>query len=206
MKKNLNNYKKALKHLRSTDAILSKVIVSIGQCKINHNSRDAFDTLASSIISQQLSVKAANTIKRRLLKNLNIKRPLRPKHINNASHAKIKMAGLSEAKAKYIKNLAKVFIEKKISIKKLKAMDDDEVVTSLTTFPGIGRWTAEMFLIFVLGREDIFALSDAGLRRSIKKIYGLKEKPLDDEFLKITSSWQPYRSIASWYLWRYIDD
>ena len=205
MKQKIKTYKEAIKHLRSTDIILSKVIVSVGQCKINHTSRDAFDTLASSIISQQLSVKAANTIKRRLLKALNIHRPLRPKHINNASHARIRMAGLSEAKAKYIKNLAKVFIEKKISIKKLKGMDDEKVIASLTTFPGIGRWTAEMFLIFVLGREDVFALSDAGLRRSIKTIYKLKEKPLDDEFLKISSSWRPYRSIASWYLWRYID-
>ena len=85
-------------------------------------------------------------------------------------------------------------------------MDDEQVIASLTTFPGIGRWTAEMFLIFVLGREDVFALSDAGLRRSIKKIYKLKEKPLDDEFLKISNSWRPYRSIASWYLWRYIDE
>tara|TARA_B100000686_G_C16713433_1_gene930567 strand:- start:852 stop:1472 length:621 start_codon:yes stop_codon:yes gene_type:complete len=206
MRQKLKNDKKAIKHLRSTDKFLSKVIVSVGECKINHTSRDAFDTLASSIISQQLSAKAANTIKRRLLKNLNIKRPLRPKHINNASYTRIKMAGLSDAKAKYIKNLAKVFIEKKISIKKLKEMDDEEVIASLTTFPGVGRWTAEMFLIFVLGRKDVFALSDAGLRRSIKKVYGLKEKPLEDEFIKISNSWRPYRSIASWYLWRYIDN
>lgn len=206
MEEKFDKYKKAVSHLKSSDKILSDVIDNIGECKINYNGREAFDTLASSIISQQLSAKAAHAIKCRLLNNLRVKRPLRPKHIDISSHSNIRKAGLSDAKAKYLKNLAKVFISREISIRNLKEMEDEEVVMSLTAYPGIGRWTAEMFLIFALGREDIFSISDAGLRRAVRIIYGLKAKPLDEEFYEITNIWRPYRSIGSWYLWRYLDE
>ena len=195
----------AISYLKKQDKILKNVIDKIGYCSLDHTEREPFDTLASSIISQQLSIKAANTIKNRILESIEITRPLQPESFAGISVEQLRACGLSNAKSNYLILLGKNIINNDLNLDELKQMDDEEVIKELSKQPGIGRWTSEMFLIFCLGREDVLSLTDVGLRRATMGIYKLDRKPTDSEFIKIAKNWKPFRSIASWYLWRFID-
>ncbi len=113
--------------------------------------------------------------------------------------------GLSQAKVNYIRGLSSAIINGKIDFKFIKKCNDDEVISKLCELKGIGRWTAEMFLIFGLGRPDVLSINDAGLKRGFKFAYQLQNVPSADEMITISNSWRPYRSIASWYIWRTLD-
>tara|TARA_B100001964_G_C14144414_1_gene558999 strand:+ start:461 stop:1063 length:603 start_codon:yes stop_codon:yes gene_type:complete len=198
-------YQKAVSHIKNNDIILGKVINSIGKCTLSYTSRDPFDVLVSSIISQQLSANAAKTIKNRLLGISGNDIKFDPKKILQKTETEIKKAGLSKNKTKYIKELAKSVGSGKLNFRKLTAGGDQMVIDTLVNQPGIGPWTAEMFLIFSLGRLDVLSLGDAGLKRAVKNIYGFKKNVTNKELVELGNCWKPYRSIASWYLWRSLD-
>lgn len=165
-----------------------------------------FEGLIDSIISQQLSVKAAGTIYNRFLELFNIKPhhgfPT-PKQILKMDKEKIRKAGISYRKIEYIKDIANAFDKGLINEEKLKKMKDEEIVVELVKLRGVGKWTAEMILIFNLKRPDVFSLGDFGLRRAIKILYGITD---EKEILQLSENWKPNRSIACWYLWQSLDN
>ena len=163
---------------------------------------DPFFTLARSIVGQQISVKAAQSVWDRLEIKIKKITPLNIKKIHSNS---LKSVGLSRQKVQYLKNLSEAFIVNKIKIELWSKMSDEEIIQDLIQIKGIGRWTAEMFLIFNLCRKDIFPLDDIGMIKGMCKIYNLNYPLSKDKVLKIGNRWKPYRSIATWYLWRSLD-
>ena len=163
---------------------------------------DPFLTLARSIVGQQISVKAAQSVWDRLEIKIKKVTPLNIKMMHSNS---LKSVGLSRQKVQYLKNLSDAFIRNKIKIKLWSEMNDEEIIQDLMQIKGIGRWTAEMFLIFNLCRADIFPLDDIGMIKGLCKIYNLNYPLNKDKILKIGNKWKPYRSIATWYLWRSLD-
>lgn len=185
------------------DPVLKKLYKKYGPHEFENKSEKLYEELVESIIGQQLSGKAADTIFRRFLalyKNNNFPKP---KELLKTDVEKLRSAGMSYSKTTYIKNIAKAFKDKKISIEKIEKLTDEEIKKELTKIKGVGNWTAEMTLIFTLKREDVFSLGDAGLRRAIKNLYNLEK---DEEILKLSQNWKPKRSYACWYLWRSLEN
>jgi DNA-3-methyladenine glycosylase II len=206
MKKTLDKplIKKAIKHLNSSDKVLSALIKEHGPCTITPALDNPFHALTSSIISQQLSAHAARAIKGRLSDLIGTER-FTPENISKMSFNQFRTAGLSKAKIGCIRRLASSVRNGEFDLSSFVNFEDEEIISMLTTFPGIGRWTAEMFLIFGLGRPDVLSVNDAGLKRGLKITYKLPESPSEDEMISIGQPWRPYRSVASWYLWRVVD-
>lgn len=195
----------AEKFLSRRDAVMKKLITRHKPCTLIGAKRDPFHVLCTSIIGQQLSVKAADTIQKRVMTHVGAKKVLKPPHIIDAAHDDLRACGLSHAKARWLRTLAQQAHDGSFSFAKLKRMNDATARDALDALPGIGRWTAEMYLIFALHRLDIFAMGDVGLRRTINRLYNDGESLDEEETLAITDRWAPHRSIASWYLWREID-
>ncbi len=188
------------RHLEQADPVLATIIKEI-KLEQRELRGDPFLALARSIIGQQLSVKAAASIFAKVQKLFNTKKFPTPQRFLEMDPKKLRGAGLSEAKVKYIRNLAQFVMEHRKEFKNIHKLSDEEVIALLTQIKGIGRWTAEMFLIFCLGRDDVFSHGDLGLRTAIKNIYGLRKLPSPDKAKKITDRWKPYRSHGSLYLW-----
>lgn len=184
------------------DPVLKKLYVQYGPHEFEDRSEYLLQQLIESIISQQLSTKAATTIYNRFLALFNSPFPT-PEEILKIDSEKLRSAGMSYSKAQYIKNIAQAFKDKEIDIQKISKMSDEEVIKTLTKIKGVGKWTAEMILIFTLKRADVFSIGDAGLRRAIKNLYKLEN---DLDILKLSESWKPFRSLASWYLWRSLEN
>lgn len=159
-----------------------------------------FATLCESIINQQLSSKAADTIFARFTKLFSGK--ITAAKLLKISDVKLRACGISYGKARYLKDLGVKVNSGELILEELKNLPDGLVIEKLTTIKGIGRWTAEMFLMFALGRQDVFSSGDLGLRRAIQKIYGFKKEPTIKQMEKIVSKWKPYRTYASRILWR----
>ncbi len=196
---------KHIRHLKK-DKKLEPIIRKHGIVELSTN-RNVFWYLCSSIISQQLSVTAARTIKSRFL-NLNGNKIPLPEELLRIEIEMMRRAGLSEAKCRYLKNVASFAIEKGLTFGKLNKMENEEVIEYLTEIKGVGRWTVEMVLMFALGREDVFPVGDGGIIASMKKLYGIKandKKKLISQMHKIAVNWTPYRSYACMYLWMYKD-
>ena len=181
------------------DKKLKKIISSVGECKIRIIT-NPFEALVEAIITQQISDSAGKTISLKF-KNLFGKKYPTPSNIIKLSKDEIKSVGLSRMKAEYIFDISQMIVDGKLDFKIFKKMSNEDVISELTKIRGIGRWTAEMYLIFALGRTDVFPLGDLGLINGIKKLYHL-ENPSNDEILKITNNWIPYRTIGTWYIWR----
>jgi len=162
--------------------------------------KDLFVDLCDAIISQQLSGKAAATIFTRF-QNLFPKKRVTAHGLLSLSDSKIRSCGTSNAKVASLKDLAKKVGNKELDLERLRTLPDEEVMQELVKVKGIGPWTAEMFLMFSLGREDVFSHGDLGLRNAIKKIYGFKKEPTRGQIEKIVNSWSPYRSYACRVLW-----
>lgn len=189
------------------DEILRPVIERIGIVNV-HKRKNICLHLCSSIMSQQLSTKVAQVFHRRFLELYGKKEPS-AKQIVDTPFEKLRAIGLSNAKATYIQNVCRFFIEHKITDKQLYAMRNEEVIALLTQIKGVGKWTAEMILMFSLGREDVFAIDDLGLQQAVIGLYALKhrnKKIMRDKILKISQQWSPYRTYASLYLWRWKDN
>jgi DNA-3-methyladenine glycosylase II len=181
------------------DKKLKKIILSVGEYKIRIIS-NPFEALVEAIITQQISDSAGKSVSKKF-KNLFRKKYPAPSDIVKLSIDEIKSVGLSRMKAEYIFDISQMIIDKKLNFKIFKKMSNEDVIANLTKIRGIGKWTAEMYLIFALGRMDVFPLGDLGLINGIKKLYNL-ENPSTDEILKITNNWIPYRTVGTWYIWR----
>jgi DNA-3-methyladenine glycosylase II len=196
---------KAIRHLKKADSVLAAVIAKAKLEPLPLH-KDYFETLAVAIMNQQLSTKAAATIVARFVALFGKRRKFpSPQKVLKMSVMKIRSAGLSGAKAFYIKGLANFFIKRRAELKNISALGDEEIIALLTEVKGIGIWSAEMFLIFALGRDDIFSHGDFGLRKAIRKLYGLRKEPSFSKTKKISAAWKPYRSHASRYLWASLD-
>jgi DNA-3-methyladenine glycosylase II len=161
-----------------------------------------FQTLARAIVGQQISVKAADSIWGRLRKAVV---RVTPKRVAFAPFEVLRGVGLSNAKVLYLHSLANHFLENTRKIRQWPTMDDEAILAELTTVKGIGRWTAEMFLIFALGRPDVFPIDDLGLLKGIYRLYNGGEKMTKEEVLAVGEVWRPYRSLGTWYMWRVLD-
>lgn len=188
--------------LIKADPILKGIINSCGTIKINL-SLNYYEALVSAIVGQQLSNKVAEVIWQRLIVLLNNK--VEAVRLLAVSDADLRAIGISHAKIGYIKNLSKAIIEGQLYLDGLVDKDDDDVIKCLTAIKGIGNWTAEMFLIFSLGRSDVFSAGDGGLRRAMVCLYGLEEPLNKTVIAEITNYWKPYRTYASLYLWEAIN-
>lgn len=199
---NSSMHKKVAEHF-SIDPTMLNLIEKYGELDWNYNSVP-FDDLVSSIISQQLSTKAADTIYKRFL-GLVGGEPLDFETILKTDDETLRGAGISYSKIKYIKAISYATKIGELDFEAMNNMSDEEVIFELTKIKGIGRWTAEMFLIFTLKRPDVFSIGDAGLRRAMVNLYRVDEKDLQKMEI-ITSKWSPYRSYASRYLWKSLDN
>lgn len=191
-----------LNHLRK-DRKLAKVIDRIGEFNLSLT-KNPYESLVEAIITQQLSAKAADSISTKF-RAIYGKFP-KPSDVMETSDAKLRKAGLSYMKVSYIKDLSKKVESKEIRLSYMKNLSDEEIIVQLTQVKGIGRWTAEMFLIFSLGRLDVLPVGDLGLRKGIKNLYSLEELPEKEQIERIAEKWRPYRSMATWYLWRSQDE
>ena len=192
----------AVSHLMRRDRIMKKLIPKFPNISLVSRG-NPFMTLARSIVGQQISVKAAESVWQRLLLECG-KRPT-PASVQKAGAEKLRAAGLSGRKAEYILDLSTHFSEKRVQPKKWVAMDDESVIAELTAIRGIGRWTAEMFLIFNLQRPDVLPLDDVGLLNAISLHYFSGEPVSRFEAREVAQGWQPWSTVATWYLWRSLD-
>jgi DNA-3-methyladenine glycosylase II len=193
-------YQKARRHLARRDPVLKRLIQAVGPCTLWHNP-DGFAALVRSIISQQISTKAAAAIHARLQQALT-RTGVVPEGILALSSADLRAAGLSASKAQSLCDLAQRVQNRTLALNLLHKLTDEEVIAQLVPVRGIGRWTAEMFLIFSLGRLDILPVDDWGLRVAMGRQYGLKEPPTKARMLELAEPWRPYRTIGTWYCWR----
>ena len=193
-------------HFKTSDPILFSALQKIPDSSRLTPSRstDYFSDLVEAIICQQLSDKAGATIFARV-QNLFPKKRITPKHVLKISNEKIRMAGPSRSKVLYMKELAKAVSRKAIDLVALTSMIDEEVIAALTKLKGIGPWTAEMFLMFTLGRKDVFSYGDLGLRKAISRLYKLKKEPSRKQIERITNKWRPFRTYACRILWKSLE-
>jgi DNA-3-methyladenine glycosylase II len=193
----------AVKHLRRADAVLRDVIRRAGPFTLRPK-RDRFGMLVGSIISQQISVLAARSIRRRVEA---LVAPARPAAHNLAALApeQLRAAGLSPQKLTYLTDLCAHVADGRVDLRTIGRKPDEEVITELIQVKGIGRWTAQMFLIFALGRLDVLPHDDLGVRAAIRRLYGLPELPDRATSERIAEPWRPYASVASWYCWRSLE-
>lgn len=198
--------KQAEEHLAQHDPILKPVIAAYGPCTIRPH-RNYYQELVESIVSQQLSTKAGAAIIKRFIDLFGGAFPA-PEAILDKSVEELRTAGLSRAKAHYIRDLALHVVEGKVKFDHLDALSNEEVIKELTAVKGIGEWTAHMFMMFCMGRLDILAYGDLGIRNGVQKLYGLKNLPDRTEIEKIAKKyqWQPYASVACWYIWQSLDN
>ena len=195
--------KKIVADLSSRDKRLAKVISEHQLCTIGRDPKPVthFESLVESVISQQLAVKAADTIYGRVKKLAGGQ--VIPKQIARINESKMREAGVSAAKFKAIQGLTSAALEKQIKINKLHEIEsDEEIFKQLTSLWGIGPWTVDMFMIFQLGRLDIWPTGDLGVRRGWETIYNLSEKITPAELEKKGEKYRPYRSVVAWYCWR----
>jgi|TARA_B100000959_G_C14974371_1_gene620990 DNA-3-methyladenine glycosylase II len=193
----------AVCHLKRCDSTMAQLIEVVGKCRLDEKQRKvSFAALARSIVSQQLSVQAAKKTYQRLTKTLG--QP-EPRSILEADPKMLRGAGLSWQKVSYMIDLAKKVDSGTLLLDKLQFLPDEEVVGELTQVKGVGVWTAQMFLIFHLGRLDVLPVGDLGVRNGFRDAYGLNDLPNNETMERIAAPWKPYRSIGAWYLWRFKD-
>lgn len=200
------DYARARRLLLRRDPMLADIIRRHGPCGLAAAQRpDHFSALVRAIVGQQISTKAAATIHARLL-------ALLPGGLATAeslaalTDEEFRAAGISRQKALYLRDLAGKVIVNTLPLDRIDAMSDDDVIAALTQVKGIGRWSAEMFLIFRLHRPDVLPVGDLGIVNAITRVYRLRKRPTPERIRRLGEAWRPYRSVASWYLWRSLDN
>ena len=200
----------ALAHLRAADERMAALIARAGPCRLQRRAsgvlrqHETFAALVEAIVSQQLSSKAAETIfgrVRALMDNT-----LAPEGLLALEEERLRGAGLSGAKTRSVRDLAEHVRRGDLALDALPVMADEDVIAALTRVRGIGRWTAEMVLIFQLGRPDVLPVGDLGVQKGLQKLFGLRQLPAPERMVKLAKPFRPYRSVASWYLWRINDE
>jgi DNA-3-methyladenine glycosylase II len=196
--------RKARIHLSKADPVLARIIAEVGALGITPR-RERFQALARAIIFQQLAGAAANAIYGRFVALFPDVEFPSPEQVLAKSDAELRSVGLSEKKALYIKDLATHVRDRKLDFHKFPRMTDDEIIAHLTQVKGIGKWTAEMFLMFHLGRPDVMPGDDLGVQNAVKRHYRMRQRPNRKRLLKHAERWRPYRTAAAWYLWRSLE-
>ena len=191
------------RHFRRHDPVIAGVIDRVGPMTLRPQ-RDRFGMLVRSIIAQQISTAAARSIRQRLI-DLIAPQKLRPEVIAAVSIERLRTAGLSPQKASYLHDLAARVADGSVRLSRVGRMTDEEVIAELLPVKGIGVWTAQMFLIFSLGRLDVFAPDDLGIRTAIRNLYGLAEMPTKQQCHEIADRWRPLATAGSWYCWRSLE-
>lgn len=195
-------YAAARRHLSASDPRLAAIIDRVGPCGLSRrDAREPFAVLAESIASQQLSIKAADTIYGRFCDLFPPDRCPRPHDLLALDDEALRKAGFSRPKVRYLRDLSEHVLDGRLDLASLPALSDEEALAALTRVKGIGRWTAEIFLMFRLNRLDILPADDLGLARAIHVTYKLRARPTPDRIRRIGNAWRPYRSVAAWYLW-----
>lgn len=193
----------AIEHLSAADVRLAVIIKSVGGYTISAGG-EPFQSLVEAIMYQQRAGSAADAIHGRFMALYRNRFPAPPRLLLTPEE-KLRSVGLSGRKVEYIRDLATRVNSKQLDLNGLAAMQDKQVIEQLTTVKGIGRWTAEMFLIFCLGRPDVLPVGDLGLRKAMQKTYSLRNLPLPERMEKIAQPWRPYRSVATWYMWKSLE-
>ena len=202
----MNDYSEGIAHIVKSDRTLADVIAQIGPCKLSLRTGSVFESLVRAIAHQQLTGRAANTILRRLQDALGTSGSVAPETVLQAEMEVLRRVGFSLAKASYIREVALAVTSGAIPTKAtMRKMSDEEIIEKLTAVKGIGRWSAEMFLIFDLGRLNVLPLGDYGVRKGFAIAYGMKTLPRPRTITRRAKQWHPYRTLACWYLWRIVD-
>jgi DNA-3-methyladenine glycosylase II len=194
--------RKAVNHLKRSDPVLAGIIERVGACRMEFGPPE-FHSLAESIVYQQLNGNAAATIFKRFTALAG--EPVVPEGILKLTDAQLRSVGLSKQKSSYLKDMAGRAARGELDFTYLPGMTDDEVIQHLTQVKGVGVWTAHMFLMFTLRRPNVLPTGDYGIQMAIKKHYKKRKMPKPEVMTKIAKSWEPYRSVACWYLWRSLD-
>ncbi len=196
-------FEEAIKHFKKTDPVLYELAISIEPLTPMLPSSEHFTRLCRSIVGQQLSVKAAQTIFTRFQNLFDDK--ITPEKVLKINKEKLRACGISYSKIGYIKDLSQKIIDKSLDLENINNLDNETIIKNLTMVKGIGPWSAEMFLMFSLGRPDVFSTGDLGLKNAIKNLYKLKEVSNKDLFA-ISAKWSPYRTYACMILWKSLDN
>lgn len=200
--------KAARLHLQKNDPAMKKIIKQVGPFT-GKTTRNRFAALVKSIVGQQISTTAARTILGRLheavVENPGSTFSVTPEDFAGMTPEQLRAAGLSNQKARYVFDLADKVNDGTVDLKNIHRLDDEEAIEALVQVKGIGRWTAQMFLMFCLGRMDILPADDLGIKNGVKRAYGFEELPTPKEVMEIGEVWHPYASVASWYLWRSLE-
>ena len=199
----------ALAALRAADPVMARLIDANGAAVREdlgrERPRDAYGTLVRAIVGQQLSSKAAATIHKRVLDLFDGHTPT-PRQLLEVDAELLREAGLSRAKAAYLRDLAQHVEDRELELERLPELPDEEVAAQLTAIKGLGQWTADMFLMFHLGRPDVLPVGDQGIRRAMQVEYGLRKLPDAQRMRKLARPWRPYRTLACLYLWSSLDN
>ncbi|HJU67404.1 MAG TPA: DNA-3-methyladenine glycosylase [Gemmatimonadaceae bacterium] len=197
--------RRALAHLRKTDERIARVIAQVGACRFTPRAEGThFDALLRAIVYQQLSGKAASTILGRVLALYGDRYPTAAELLSTPEE-QLRAAGLSRQKLSYVRDLARHVHEGLLPVDQLDQLDDAAIIESLTAVKGIGRWSAQMFLMFRLGRPDVLPELDLGIRKGLQRAYRMRKLPTPKRVQAIGARWSPYSSYACWYLWRSLD-
>jgi len=196
--------RKAINHLKKADPVMAAIIAKAGPYRAGYTD-PVFQTLVRSIVYQQLNGKAALTIFNRLAEAVKVS-PMTPEAVLQLRPQKMRTVGLSKQKTLYIRELARLTRDGAIQFERLPEMEDAAIIETLTRVKGVGVWTVQMFLMFALQRPNVLPVGDLGVRAAMKKAYGLAELPKPQEMERIAAAWHPYCSIASWYLWRSLEN
>ena len=194
--------RKAIIQLKNADPVLAAIIEQVGAYRMNYD-EPGFASLAEAIVYQQLHGKAAATIFKRVTDLAGL--PLTPQGILKLSEAQLRGAGLSKQKLSYLRDLAEKTRSGEVQFERFSQLSDEEVIRQLTQIKGIGQWTAHMFLMFSLRRPNVLPTGDLGIQMAIRKHYRKRKLPKPAQMEKIARAWEPYRSVACWYLWRSMD-
>ena len=194
----------AERHLREADPVLACLIDRHGPCTLMHEPLPHFHTLVWAIINQQLSVKAAKSIQQRLQQRLRTD-IIAPRHLLRVRDTSLRQCGLSAAKIRYIREAGRRVRAGELDLEALEGVDDETAAAALMELPGVGRWTADMLLMFSLGHLDILPLGDLALRKSIRMAHNLSEDADIEHYRELGEAWRPWRSVASWYFWAAVD-
>jgi DNA-3-methyladenine glycosylase II len=192
----------AVSHLKKSDPIMRGIIARVGPCRIEYGPPE-FHSLAEAIVYQQLNGKAAVTIFKRFATLAGD--PVTPRGILNLNDGEMRSVGLSKQKSSYLRDMAERALRGELHFSNLHELSDEEVIKHLTQVKGVGEWTAQMFLMFTLRRPNVLPTGDFGVQMAIKKHYNKRQLPKPAQMEKIANSWEPYRSVACWYLWRSLD-
>jgi DNA-3-methyladenine glycosylase II len=204
MLEKLPSKKSILQHFDEKDAVMAGVIRRGGAFKLKRN-KNYFQVLCKAIVGQQISTKAAESINQRFRNLFTSNRPT-PKKVRSLTEKQLREVGLSGQKVKYMKDLSEKFLDRTVCPHRMVYQDNEEIIRQLIGVYGIGRWTAEMFLIFSLGRMDVLPVGDLGLRAGVKLIYNMRAMPSPDRVSVLGRKWQPFATVGTWYIWRILDD